>query len=111
MKLNSCFFNCRHKTCDSQTLTWTRTLKGGGFGLTHTHPFFGCTNKSVILAMEKSIKVGANKAKRKVDYFTDEDERRILAHPLHQPNCAYGVQRRFVLFATFVFFMRGNTKL
>lgn len=77
----------------------------------HTHPFFGRTNKSVIMAMEKSIKAGANKARRKVDYFTDEDERRILAHPLHQPNCAYGVQKRFVLFATSVFFVRGNTKL
>ena len=30
----SCFFNCDDKTCDSQTPTRTRTLKGGGFGLT-----------------------------------------------------------------------------
>ena len=29
-----CFFNCNDKTCDSQTLTRTKTLKGGGFGLT-----------------------------------------------------------------------------
>jgi len=30
----SWFYDSRHKTCDSQTHTWTRTLKDGGFGLT-----------------------------------------------------------------------------
>ena len=33
-KLDFVLFNCRDKTCDSQTFAQTRTLKGGGFGLT-----------------------------------------------------------------------------
>ena len=34
--------------------------------------------------MKRSIAVGANKPWRKVNYFPDDDERRILQHPNHQ---------------------------
>lgn len=35
---------------------------------------------------------GASKAKHKVDYFTEEDERRILAHPNNQATFPTGVR-------------------
>jgi hypothetical protein len=47
--------------------------------LLYTHPFFGRINKLVVLAMKKSIKAGANRACRKVDLLSDEDERKMLA--------------------------------
>lgn len=77
----------------------------------HEHPHFGRVNKAVILAMKKSILAGANKARRKVDYFTDEDEIKILAHPNHQPTFPSGVQKRLVFFCTTVFLIRGNSEL
>lgn len=77
----------------------------------HSHPHFGRVNKSVVLAMKKSILAGANKARRKVDYFTDDDEIRILAHLNYQPTHPSGVQKRMVLFCTTVFLIRGNKEL
>ena len=77
----------------------------------HSHPIFGRVNKSVILAMKKSIMAGANKERRKVDYFTNDDELKILAHPLHQATFPTGVQKRFAWYCTTVFLIRGNNEL
>lgn len=79
--------------------------------LMHAHPFFGRVNKFVILAMKKSILAVANKGRRKVDFFTDEDELKILAHPLHQADSPTGVQKLFAFYACTVYLIRGSSEL
>ena len=46
--------------------------------------------------MTRSIAGSANKPRRTVDYFTDNDEGRVLEHPDHQGNHPAGVQKIFV---------------
>lgn len=79
--------------------------------LMHAHPFFGRVNKFVILAMKKNILAGANKGRRKVDFFTNEDELKILAHPLHQADSPTGVQKRFAFYACTVYVIWGSSEL
>ena len=52
----------------------------------HVHAIFGKTNRIVVNAMKRSIMFGANKARRKVDYFIDEGEQKILLFKGHLPN-------------------------
>lgn len=48
--------------------------------------------------MRKSIMARAKKVCRKVDYFTNAHERKMLAHPNYKPNSSFGVQKPFLYF-------------
>lgn len=63
--------------------------------LIHLHASFGKTNKAVVNAMKRSIMVGVDKARRTIDYFTDEDECKILAFKGHLPITPTGVHKQF----------------
>ena len=75
------------------------------------HPWFVGACRAVQKAMTKSKDLGANKPRRKVDPLTYEQEKLILAHPLHQVTSAHGIHKRMAFYCFIVFLIRGNTEL
>jgi hypothetical protein len=76
-----------------------------------TNLIFACTIDCFEGAMRKSVKEQGNLPRRKVDIFTIEDERRILAHLEHSIYNNFGLQKRWAFFCCSEFIVRGQGEL
>ena len=61
-------------------------------------------------AMKKSVADGTNQLHRKVNIFTMDEERQILARLMHQINTPHGLANRFGFYYCGVFLIRSQTE-